>query len=183
MGVAAKLLDIINNQIEKKTRNFGETLFIGEIKSLDPIEIEIDEDIILYGNQLVLSKYLKPFKCKIEHTHKDFETEKNDVPIEIRLTSLSTNVSGSSDTGGSVTGLGTLVNGEGIEKESHDHDIKQQSDKTAYKIDDEINSGQLVNEDFVWFRIDPPLAVGNKVILLSFNNKKLFYVVERIEEP
>ncbi len=145
------------------TSNKPDTMIFGEVKALDPIEIDIGNNIILTEEFLFLGQMCRPHKVKIPHTHKYSGSTENGTT---GISAVTTATIGATPTVGTVT----------ITDKGHTHDIKEQ------ETDDVHKQGCGTDyEDFVTIEIEPKLKVGDKVLMFAFNNYQMYYVAERIE--
>lgn len=129
-------------------------MIFGEIVSVDPLKIDIGNNIVLTKKFLYLGQMCRPHKVTIPHTHKyNGETE------EKFLQTTAT--------------VGTGPVGE-IVPEYHFHEIKNQETE-------DVHGQETDYKDYVVLQIYPKLAVGDKVLMFAMNNNQMYYVAERIE--
>lgn len=65
---AIRLVNLIRN-IAKKEINHNDTLIFGTVVKVDPLEIDIGNNVILTKEFLFLGQMCRPHKVKIPHTH------------------------------------------------------------------------------------------------------------------
>lgn len=156
---AITLLDIIQKISDKS--NSPDTMIIGEIIKLDPLQIDIGHNMIIYDEQIFLGQMCRPHKVKIPHTH---QYNGNTELAETGITATTTATVSASSTPGVVT----------IIDLKHQHDIKEQ-------VTEDVHKEGTDYEESVTLEIEPKLKVGDKVLIFAFNNYQTFYVAERIE--
>lgn len=129
-------------------------MIVGEITSIDPLKIDIGNNIVLTKKFLYLGQMCRPYKVTIPHTH-----EYN------------------GDTENAKTGISAAApNGPcEITDTGHTHQIKDQVTEDVHKKGSDY-------EESVTIEIYPKLKVGDKVLLFAMNNNQFYYVAERIEE-
>ena len=160
-------IDIINivNSIKKiskpkKTNN----MIFGEVKKVDPLEIDIGDGVVLSGKFLYLGQMCRPHKVKIPHTH-----EYNGKTQNAGASSVATDPTLTQKGDLSVTGQATVV-----EVSGHKHDIKDQVTEDVHKQGSDY-------EESVTLEIEPKLAVGDIVLMFAMNDNQCYYVAERVE--
>lgn len=145
--------------------NKPDTLTFGIVKSVDPLKIDIGNNIILTEEFLFLGQMCRPHKVKIPHTH-----EYNGTTENAGASSSSTDPTLTQKGDLTVTGQATVV-----EVRGHKHDIKDQVTEDVHKSGSDY-------EESVTLEIEPKLKVDDKVLMFAFNNYQMYYVAERIEE-
>lgn len=127
-------------------------LLFGTINKLDPLAIEIMDGIIIPEKMLFLGQMCRPHLVTIPHTHIY-----------------------NGDTDNSTTGMQITTTGQAVTTvvdTGHTHSITEQETEDVHRD----------ATDNVTLEIEPKLAVGDKVLMFSFNNNQMYYVAERIEE-
>ena len=157
-----RFVNVMKN-IANKT-NQPDTMIFGEVKELDPIKIDIGNNIILTEEFLFLGQMCRPHKVKIPHTH-----EYNGTTENASATAIATDPTLTQKGDLSVTGQATAT-----EVSGHKHDIKDQVTEDVHKSGSDY-------EKSVTIEIEPKLKVGDKVLMFAFNNYQMYYVAERIE--
>ena len=157
------IVDTLVKIIDKRDKK-SNTLTYGTIKSVEPLKIEISNNIVLEETQLVLGQMCKPHKVRIPHMHTI--TAKTEDAI-------------------------SKVHGVYPEFETHKHDIKEQEISDVHKDVGDKSSVSPIgyepkpstgSEEYVMLEIYPKLKVGDKVLMFAFNDYQQYYVAERIEE-
>lgn len=154
-------------------------MIFGEIVSVDPLKIDIGNNIVLTKKFLYLGQMCRPHTVIIPHTHKySGETENStatagtpsaDIPDDFPIDESSPMPTSSGDL--TITGQAVAV-----EVMGHGHKINNQ------ETDDVHKEGCGTDyEDCVTLEIYPKLAVGDKVLMFAMNNNQMYYVAERIE--
>lgn len=145
-------------------------MIFGEIVSVDPLKIDIGNNIVLTKKFLYLGQMCRPHTVTIPHTHKY-----NGYTLDEKAVS-STVVKAMQEHGGAnitTTGQATTTITEMF---GHRHKINDQ------ETDDVHKEGCGTDyEDCVTLEIYPKLAVGDKVLMFAMNNNQMYYVAERIE--
>lgn len=152
-----RFVNVMKN-IANKT-NQPDTMIFGEVKELDPIKIDIGNNIILTEEFLFLGQMCRPHKVKIPHTH------------EYNGKTEYAKASGAPGMVVTTTGQATTTV---VETQGHKHDIKDQVTEDVHKSGSDY-------EKSVTIEIEPKLKVGDKVLMFAFNNYQMYYVAERIE--
>ena len=62
-----KFIKVLKEKINPENKH--DTMIFGTVKSVDPIQIEIYNGLILEEGQLFLGQMCRPYKVKIPHTH------------------------------------------------------------------------------------------------------------------
>ena len=141
-------------------------MIFGEIVSVDPLKIDIGNNIVLTKKFLYLGQMCRPHTVTIPHTHKYSGETKY-----ASATSLATDPRTTERGDLSFAGSGSLA-----EIKGHYHKISDQ------ETDDVHKEGCGTDyEDCVTLEIYPKLAVGDKVLMFAMNNNQMYYVAERIE--
>lgn len=140
--------------------NKPDTLTFGIVKSVDPLKIDIGNNIILTEEFLFLGQMCRPHKVKIPHTH------------EYNGKTEYAKASGAPGMVVTTTGQATTTV---VETQGHKHDIKDQVTEDVHKSGSDY-------EKSVTIEIEPKLKVDDKVLMFAFNNYQMYYVAERIEE-
>lgn len=154
-----RLLRNIRKIADKPSAN---NMIFGEVVSVDPLKIDIGNNIILTKKFLYLGQMCRPHKVTIPHTHIYNGTTENST-TDIVVTAPN----GTCE----VTDLG------------HTHDIKNQETEDVHKE----NCGTDY-EDYVTLEIYPKLKgregdqPGDIVLMFAMNNNQMYYVAERIEQ-
>ena len=152
-------------------------MIFGEIVSVDPLKIDIGNNIVLTKKFLYLGQMCRPHTVTIPHTH-DFsgETENStatagtpsaDIPEDFEINEDSPMPTRSGDL--QVSGQAVAV-----EVMGHSHVIPNQTT-------DDVHKQGTDYEDCITLEIYPKLAVGDKVLMFAMNNNQMYYVAERIE--
>jgi len=165
------------------------TMIFGEVVSVDPLKIDIGNNVVLTKEFLYLGQMCRPHKVTIPHTHiYNGETEKAtataggvittpplpDAPVDSGVGS-----SNGGDLSFVFTGQGTLTV---TETTGHSHEIKNQETEDVHKE----NCGTDY-EDYVTLEIYPKLKgrqgdqPGDIVLMFAMNDNQMYYVAERIE--
>ena len=158
-----KFVNNLKNYVKKE--NGKNDIFIGTVTSIEPLNIDIGNRLIITESQLILGQNCRPHKVKIPHTHKYNGTTENATATGDGDLTITT-------TGQAQTKV-TEVNG-------HPHEIKDQETDDVHQEHDEGKETGF--EDYVIIEIEPKLSVGDKVVVFAFNNYQMFYVAERIQE-
>ena len=145
--------------------NKPDTMTFGVVKSVDPLKIDIGNNIILTEEFLFLGQMCRPHKVKIPHTH-----QYSGVTEFASASSVATDPTLTQKGDLQVTGQATAT-----EVKGHQHDIKEQTTEDVHKEGTDY-------EDSVTIEIEPKLAEGDKVLMFAFNNHQMYYVAERIEK-
>lgn len=157
---ALSLLDTIQQLTNRD--NSPDTLLIGEILKLEPLQIDIGHNMTIEEDQLFLGQMCRPYKITIPHTHQyNGETEL----VATNITATTTATVSASATPGVVT----------IIDPQHKHEIKEQ-------VTEDVHKEGTDYEKSVTIEIEPKLKVGDRVLMFAFNNYQMFYVAERIEK-
>lgn len=161
-------------------------MIFGEIVSVDPLKIDIGNNIVLTKKFLYLGQMCRPHTVTIPHTHKyNGETEKATATAGgVITTPPPPDVPSDSEVGSSNGGdLSFVFAGQGTltvtEMTGHSHEIKDQETDDVHEIHEEGHKTDY--EDCVILEIYPKLAVGDKVLMFAMNNNQMYYVAERIE--
>ena len=144
----------------KKTNN----MIFGEVKSVDPLKIDIGDNIILSDKFLYLGQMCRPHKVKIPHTHQYNGSTEN-----AGATSSATDPTLTQRGDLSITGQATSV-----EVSGHKHDIKEQ-------VTEDVHKKGTDYEESVTIEIEPKLKVGDIVLMFAMNDNQCYYVAERVE--
>lgn len=144
----------------KKTNN----MVFGEVKSVDPLKIDIGDNIILSDKFLYLGQMCRPHKVTIPHTH-----EYNGSTENASATASATSPTLTQKGDLSITGQATSV-----EVNGHKHDIKEQ-------ITEDVHKKGTDYEESVTIEIEPKLKVGDIVLMFAMNDNQCYYVAERVE--
>lgn len=133
----------------------------GTVKSIDPLEIEIQQGVILTAEHLILGEALRPHNVSMPHTHQyNGETESTGGSMLMGRNFVSV----------TVTGQATVTN----VSDSHSHEIKEQ-------VTEDVHETQNKNEKYVTITMYPPLAKSDVVLMFAFNDFQKYYVAERLE--
>ena len=157
-----ELLRIMKQIAKQPKRN---NMIFGEVKSVDPLKIDIGNNVVLTKEFLYLGQMCRPHKVKIPHTH-----EYNGVTENASATSVATDPTLTQRGDLSITGQAVVA-----EVSGHKHDIKSQ-------ITEDVHKSGTDYEKSVIIEIEPKLAVGDKVLMFAMNDNQLYYVAERVEE-
>lgn len=164
-------IDMINivNSIKKITKpKKTNNMIFGEVKKVDPLEIDIGDGVILSGKFLYLGQMCRPHKVKIPHTHQ-YNGKTEDAKavsasvVEAELPHKGANIT--------TTGQATTTVTEGY---GHQHDIKEQ-------VTEDVHKQGTDYEESVTLEIEPKLAVGDIVLMFAMNDNQCYYVAERVE--
>lgn len=137
-----------------------DTLIFGTIKKIDPLQIDIGNNIILTKEFLFLGQMCRPHKVKIPHTHiYNGKTE-----------NASTNISATTTATIGANSPATVT----IIDKGHEHNIKNQ-------VTEDVHAENSDYEESVMIEIEPSLKEGDKVLMFAFNDYQMYYVAERIE--
>lgn len=142
--------------------NKPDTLTFGTVVKVEPLEIDIGNNIILTKEFLFLGQMCRPHKVKIPHTHQYNGTTENGTT---GISATTTATISSTPTPGTVT----------IIDSGHTHKIKEQVTEDVHKKGTDF-------EESVTLEIEPVLQKGDKVLMFAFNNYQMYYVAERIEQ-
>ena len=130
-------------------------LIFGEIVSVEPLKIDIGNNIVLTKKFLYLGQMCRPHTVTIPHTHKYSGVTENGT----------TGITATAPSGPcTITDIG------------HTHKIKDQTTDDVHK-----EGCGTDYEKSVTLEIYPKLKVGDKVLMFAFNNNQMYYVAERIE--
>ena len=151
---AIRLVNLIRN-IAKKEINHNDTMIFGTVVEVDPLEIDIGNNVILTKEFLFLGQMCRPHKVKIPHTHQYNGSTEN------------------SKTNMSITTVGQATTT--VVDNGHTHDIKEQVTEDVHKQGTDF-------EEYVTLEIEPVLQKDDKVLMFAFNNNQMYYVAERIEK-
>ena len=152
----AKVINSIKRVTYEPKRD---NMIIGVVKSTDPLEVEIQQGVIITEPHLVLGEALRPHNVSMPHIHEyNGNTE---------------------STGGSLYPVDTFVdfvatNGAkpATLSDSHSHEIKEQRTEDVHKI-------QKHNEKCVTITMYPPLHASDEVLMFAMNDFQRFYIAER----
>ena len=162
----------ISNQSNKP-----DTMTFGIVKSVDPLKIDIGNNIILTEEFLFLGQMCRPHKVKIPHTHEYNGETMNSTATNVPVpegTPIPEGTPTPTQSGDlSITTVGQATTTV-IEIGGHKHDIKNQVTEDVHKQGSDY-------EKSVTIEIEPKLAVGDTVLMFAFNNYQMYYVAERIE--
>lgn len=149
---AIRIVENIRRLSNKRPYN---NMVFGEVVSIDPLRIDIGNNVILTKNFLYLGQMCRPHKVTIPHTHVyNGNTESS---------SLTTTA-----TVGSSTTPGTIA------PNPHSHQIKDQ-------VTEDVHYEGTDYEENVVMEIYPKLKVGDKVLMFVMNDSQMYYVAERVE--
>ena len=159
------LQGLIRSIKELSERPERDNLIYGEVTSVDPLKIDIGNNITLTEEFLFLGQMCRPYKVTIPHTHQyNGKTEKSSA------TGIATDPTLKNKGDLSFSGSGSL-----IEVSGHLHDIKEQ-------VTEDVHKKGTDYEEYVTIEIEPKLRKGDIVLIFAFNNFQKFYVAERIEQ-
>lgn len=158
-----KLVNVIRKISDQS--NKPDTMTFGVVKSVDPLKIDIGNNIVLTEEFLFLGQMCRPHKVKIPHTH-----EYNGETENASATGIATDPTLSQKGDLSITGEVVVT-----EVSGHKHDIKDQVTEDVHKQGSDY-------EESVTIEIEPKLAEGDTVLMFAFNNYQMYYVAERIEK-
>lgn len=151
------------------------TMIFGEVVSVDPLKIDIGNNVVLTKEFLYLGQMCRPHKVTIPHTHKyNGVTEYS----ETGITATTTATPGTSPTPGTVT----IIEPVSEKGTGHTHDIKDQETDNVHEEDCGTDY-----EDYVTLEIYPKLKgrqgdqPGDIVLMFAMNDNQMYYVAERIE--
>lgn len=160
---AINLFNAIRKINEPKKQN---NMIFGEVTSVEPLKIDIGNNVILTKDFLYLGQMCRPHKVKIPHTH-----QYNGKTEDTTLGTLSVTGSGVGNLGAPVAITGTATfNGT----DPHNHEIKEQ-------VTEDVHKQGTDYEESVTLEIEPKLKVGDIVLLFAMNDNQLYYVAERVE--
>lgn len=156
MSLNQSIAKIISANMRLMYKPKIDNCIIGTVKNTDPLEIEIQQGVILTEAHLRLGEALRPHNVSMPHIHEyNGETEKGKA--------IAPN--------GDLTLIG---NGKLEEPTGHSHDISGQRTEDVHKI-------QNKNEKYVTITMYPPLHASDKVLMFAFNDNQMYYVAERLE--
>ena len=162
-----RLVNVIKNISDNS--NKPDTMTFGVVKKVEPLEIDIGNNIILTREFLFLGQMCRPYKVKIPHTHQYNGTTEN-----AGATSMSTNPQLTQKGDLSIVTVGQATTTV-TETNGHKHDIKEQ-------VTEDVHKEGTDYEESVTIEIEPKLKEGDTVLMFAFNNYQMYYVAERIEE-
>lgn len=156
--LAISLFNTIRKINEPKRNN---NMIFGEVTSVDPLKVDIGNNVILTEEFLYLGQMCRPHKVKIPHTHEyNGETENGKTGISATTTATV-----------GLTPVGTVT----IIDSGHTHEIKKQ-------VTEDVHKSGTDYEESVTIEIEPKLKVGDIVLMFAMNNFQLYYVAERVEK-
>lgn len=144
----------------------GNNMIFGKVVSVDPLKIDIGNNIVLTKKFLYLGQMCRPFKVTIPHTHKySGESEKSGA------SAVATGVTVKGDL--SFAGQGSLseING-------HYHKIENQETDNVYNENQDVKDEDY---DYVIAEIYPKLKKGDIVLMFAMNGNQMYYVAERLD--
>lgn len=156
-----RLVNLIRDIAKKEVKN-NETMIFGTVVKVDPLEIDIGNNIVLTKEFLFLGQMCRPHKVKIPHTHQYNGTTENGTT---GISATTTATVSATPTPGVIT----------IIDSGHTHDIKNQVTEDVHKQGTDF-------EECVVLEIEPVLQKDDKVLMFAFNNNQMYYVAERIEK-
>lgn len=156
-----RLVNLIRN-IAKKEINHNDTMIFGTIVKVDPLEIDIGNNVVLTKEFLFLGQMCRPHKVKIPHTHQYNGTTENGTT---GISATTTATVSATPTPGVIT----------IIDSGHTHEIKNQ-------VTEDVHKQGTDYEESVILEIEPVLQKDDKVLMFAFNNYQMYYVAERIEQ-
>lgn len=182
---ASKIVESIRAMLEKEPED---NLFYGTVESISPLQVRLNDKIILNENMLILGQACRPIKVKMPHSHQysgqvemtkavsgPLQQNEYTKTIYDDKTGKETSVPVTVQEGGADI---TFV-GEGeltvTELQGHCHVIKKQTTDNVHK------SGTAYAKS-VTIEIEPKLKAGDRVLLFAFNNFRKFYIAERLED-
>ncbi len=136
-------------------------LLYGIIKKVNPIEIELQQGLIINDKHIILGEALRPHNVSMPHIH-EYNGETEDTGGQM--------VMGTNFVSVSVTGQATVTN----VSDKHNHKIKEQNTEDVHKT-------QNKNEKYVTITMYPPLGESDIVMLFSMNRGQMYYVAERVK--
>lgn len=173
-----KLVNVIRKISDQS--NKPDTMTFGIVKSVDPLKIDIGNNIVLTEEFLFLGQMCRPHKVKIPHTHEYNGQTEN-----------ATATSG----GTSITPAGTIIPNPNPTKTSGDlsatfagqgvltvTEFSGHSHKIENQVTEDVHKQGSDYEESVTIEIEPKLAEGDTVLMFAFNNYQMYYVAERIEK-
>lgn len=156
-----RFVNLIKKIVHKEI-NSTDTLTFGTVVSVDPLEIDIGNNVILTKEFLFLGQMCRPHKVKIPHTHQYNGTTENGTT---GISATTTATVSATPTPGVIT----------IIDSGHTHNIKEQVTEDVHKQGTDF-------EECVTLEIEPVLQKDDKVLMFAFNNYQMYYVAERIEK-
>lgn len=156
-----RLVNLIK-KIARQEVNKTDTMIFGTVVKVDPLEIDIGNNVILTKEFLFLGQMCRPHKVKIPHTHQYNGTTENGTT---GISATTTATVSATPTPGVIT----------IIDSGHTHDIKNQ-------VTEDVHKQGTDYEESVTLEIEPVLQKGDKVLMFAFNNYQMYYVAERIEQ-
>lgn len=147
---------IVNAIKRLSYRNQPNNMIFGKVVSVNPLKIDIGNDVILTKRFLYLGQMCRPFKVTIPHTHK-YNGETENVSLATTATV------GSSATPGV------------IKPNPHNHSISNQVTENVHG-----NGGDY--DKSVTIEIYPKLNEGDVVLMFAMNCNQMYYVAERVEK-
>ena len=179
MSVDIAMINFINAIRKISTKPQTNNMIFGDVVSIEPLKIDIGDNVILTQEFLYLGQMCRPHKVKIPHTHQyngDTETATATAggtsvtpPGTITPNPNPTKTTG--DLSATFAGQGALTV---TELSGHSHKIENQVTEDVHKEDTDYEEGVIIE-------IEPKLAVGDKVLMFAMNNNQMYYVAERIE--
>ena len=158
------MIDFINTLKEITTPKKTNNMIFGEVTSIDPLKIDIGNNIVLSGEFLYLGQMCRPHRVTIPHTH-----QYNGTTEYSSASSVATNPLLTQKGDLSFAGSGSLV-----EVNGHQHDIKEQ-------VTEDVHKKGTDYEESVTIEIEPKLQKGDIVLMFAMNDNQMYYVAERVE--
>lgn len=135
-------------------------LIYGTVMNTEPLEIQIQQGVIIKAPHLILGEALRPHKVSMPHTHQYNGTTESTGGAMVAGTNF-VNVT--------ITGDAAVTN----VTDSHSHEIKEQVTEDVHKTQDK-------NEKYVTIEMYPPLHKSDVVLMFAFNDFQKYYVAERV---
>lgn len=205
-NAAKKLYAALKKISEQKKRD---TMIIGTVTSMNPLKIDIGNNVELTSDFLYLGQMCRPHKVTMPHTH---IIDTHFTGVSPSIGSIGFGISGTSFENAQATAAQTKINqystlddeGKETQAQISDADLgrgKVQTSILAQAVTDNsvmitdnghkhiiarhatknVHIANGENADFVILDIQPKLQIGDKVLMFAFNDFQMFYVAERIE--
>ena len=144
---SARLLKVLKEKINPENKH--DTMIFGTVKSVDPIQIEIYNGLILEEGQLFLGQMCRPYKVKIPHTH----------IVDTHFSEKSTSIG---------THAGGTVSGGAVKEQIYN--LQAKTNQILYKtLDDEGNeiNNQISEEELGRGNFQSNITVGGSASIAT----------------
>ena len=161
MSRSQSMMKMINATKKLTYQPKVDDLYYGTVKSVSPLQVEIQQGVILTEEHLVLGEALRPHNVSMPHTHQYNGNTQSEG---------GTMLTGTNFVNVRVTGQASVT----YISDRHSHEIKEQ-------VTEDVHKTQNEKEKYVTIEMYPPLAPSDVVLLFAFNDNQKFYVAERLE--